>query len=217
MLYTILNKIEWPVRIKSTLLKTKGNWSATIVKFQSLWSSGYACSMVYPAIAYSNMVKDMKKKTQHTFQKVTVKLNIPCYKIITWDDIEKDSNLEGHVYEIMRKDDKPMIFDTINMFVNLDGHARPSVEEILEHEYRAINHPSIGKYISYNSREEFKQMLKKKQEIELANEEEEYREWKLAMSGLCNIEENYDDPRDWSEEEQVMNALENGNGEYFGF
>lgn len=216
--YTILEDIEYPVSISSVELKSKGDWSRTIVKFKSLTTNEFACSMMYPSSLYNDFKKVMDSNKIHTFRQVTIQSVRKYYKKITWDDVERCKSLRNNLNEVFKYKDKPIVLDKLTLLVDINGSSRPTIDEVIAKEYIDVDSPEAAKYLSYNNYESYK--TKKRQEmfeLEIQKSQIACEEQERLISDLCSGEESYDDPRDWSEEEQVMNALENGNGEYFGY
>ena len=117
-----------------------------------------------------------------------------------------------HLDEIQRdKEGKPITFNQIVVFANLDNKNRFTINEVLNKEYIEVNSPIVQNYLNFNNRQYFL----KQQEEKRRMEQEDYDQ---MMSDLYDAyEERRCSDLDMSEEERIMSALENGNGELYGF
>ena len=88
---------------------------------------------------------------------------------------------------------------------------RFSVDEVLLKEFIEINSPRVQDYLNFNNQQYYLQQQEEKRKLQEA-------EYCQMMSDLYDAyeEKRYSDTR-MSAEEMVMSALENGNGELFGY
>lgn len=214
MKYQIIQKLVCPCRLIDVQLRTnRSNSSKFVVAKLGKYDTGeFLRSVILNEGTYNALISEMQIRKYHTIERIAIRPQNNVYHILTWDDVDRGICTREHLDEVQRdKEGKPIPFNQIVVFANLDNLNRFTINEVLDKEYIEINSPIVQNYLNFNNRQYFL----KQQEEKRRKEQEDYDQ---MMSDLYDAyeERRYSD-MDMSEEERIMSALENGNGELYGF
>ena len=204
----------WPCRLIDVKIQTnRSNGSKFVVaKFGKYDNGEFLRSVIMNEHKYGFLLSEMQSRKYHTIERIALRPQNNVYHILTWDDVDRGICTMEHLDEIQRdKEGKPITFNQIVVFANLDNKNRFTINEVLNKEYIEVNSPIVQNYLNFNNRQYFL----KQQEEKRRMEQEDYDQ---MMSDLYDAyEERRCSDLDMSEEERIMSALENGNGELYGF
>ena len=214
MQYNIVQIVKWPCRLIDVKLRiNKQNGSKFVVAKLGKYDTGeFLRSVIMNEHTYESLLSEMQIRKYHTIERIALRPQNNVYHILTWDDVDRGICTREHLDEVQRdKEGKPIPFNQIVVFANLENMNRFTINEVLDKEYIEVNSPIVQNYLNFNNRQYFL----KQQEEKRRKEQEDYDQ---MMSDLYDAyeERRYSD-LDMSEEERVMSALENGNGELYGF
>ena len=216
--YSITQKLTWNCRLLSVIKKRnrKNNSRFIVAKYGKSDNGELLFSIIYDESAYDFLKMDMKSHSLHTVDRIAIQPNIPLYHIYTWDDVENELCSREHVGEVQRDDEgNPIKFSQIVVFANLDNKLRPTIQETLDKHYIAINSPIVGQFLNFNNEEHYWKLRNKDKNQKEQECQEDYDEY------MSNVYESYEKRRcaemDMTEEDRIMSALEDGNGELYGF
>ena len=214
MQYHIVQIVKWPCRLIDVKLRTnRQNGSRFVVAKLGKYDTGeFLRSVILNEGTYNALISEMQIRKYHTIERIAIRPQNNVYHILTWDDVDRGICTRENLDEVQRDDEgKPIPFNQIVVFANLDNLKRFTINEVLDKEYIEINSPIVQNYLNFNNRQYFL----KQQEEKRRKEQEDYDQ---MMSDLYDAyeERRYSD-LDMSEEERIMSALENGNGELYGF
>jgi len=138
------------------------------------------------------------------------------YHIFSWDDVDRGLCSKEHVGEIQRDTEGiPIPFKQIVIYSNINNKLRPTINEILDKEYIEINSPYIQNYLNFNNQQYYLQQQKNQRIQKEMRNQEDYAEY------MDRVYKTYEKKQfvdiDMSEEDRIMSALENGDGELYGF
>ena len=214
MQYNIVQIVKWPCRLIDVKLRTnRQNGSKFVVAKLGKYNTGeFLRSVILNEGTYNALISEMQIRKYHTIERIAIRPQDNVYHILTWDDVDRGICTREHLDEVQRdKEGKPIPFNQIVVFANLDNLNRFTINEVLDKEYIEINSPIVQNYLNFNNRQYFL----KQQEEKRRREQEDYDQ---MMSDLYDAyEERKYSNMDMSEEERIMSALENGNGELYGF
>lgn len=223
MLTYKIEKIETiPCRVINVEKKVKDKKTLVIVHFGQYDNGKFVYTIIreesdgYPI--YSNMLRYQENRKRFSIDKVLVCPNVSVYHKLTWDDVHKRKCSVRNLDKIERNDDgKPIVYYKILMFVNLsdsienENNIKEAIKQfrnkrkrekreyeisnILQKRYIAVNDPNIQNALNYRN-----SFIQNYQQEEFCND----------------YYENYNDI-DSTPENTVMDALENGMGELFGY
>lgn len=220
MLYKVINKQIVNCRIIDVKLKNNSNHNSkfVVVKLGEYNSGELLRSIIMSETTLPYFEKEMRLRIRHTIERVVIQPQNHVYHILTWDDVDKGRCTREHVGEILRdKEGKPQKFAQIVVFGNIDNKNKKgtTIGEALENNFIEVNSPFVQKYLNYNNRQQYEQ---KKYEKELQKQEKEHEEYDEMMNSFYEAYENrrYSEI-DLTEEDKIMAALENGEGELYGF
>lgn len=215
---SIAQKLIWNCRLLNVIKKRncQNNSKFIVAKYGRYDNGEFLFSIIYDESAYDSLKKDMKSHSIHTVNRIAIRPNIPLYHIYTWDDVDNELCSREHVGEVQRDDEgKPIAFSQIVVFANLDNKLRPTIQETLDKCYIAINSPIVGQYLNFNNQEHY---LLQRNIDKNQNEQECQEDYDELMSDLYEAyEKRQCSEMDMTEEDRIMSALEDGNGEIFGF
>ncbi len=213
MQFKILNKIIWQCRLTSvTLHPMKDGHQFVLAKFGKLDTLEFLFSYIYNERNYEALFNDMQTKRVHTIERLLIELQERSYHKLTWDDVDRGICQRDKIGEIQRNSEgRPLIYSQIVVFAHLDNRSLPDVYQILEKEYIDISSPCASKALEFNNIDSYHAKLEAKRR----KEEMEQDDWEAGA--YEEYEEHKYDDMDLSSEEQIMRALENGDGEYHGF
>lgn len=214
MQYIIVQIVKWPCRLIDVKLRTnRQNGSKFVVAKLGKYDTGeFLRSVILNEGTYNALISEMQIRKYHTIERIAIRPQNNVYHILTWDDVDRGICTREHLDEVQRdKEGKPIPFNQIEVFANFDNLNRFTINEVLDKEYIEVNSPIVQNYLNFNNRQYFL----KQQEEKRRKEREDYDQ---MMSDLYDAyeERRYSD-MDMSEEERIMSALENGNGELYGF
>ena len=214
MKYELVQILIWPCRLIDVKLRTnRQNGSRFVVAKLGKYDTGeFLRSVILNEGTYNALISEMQIRKYHTIERIAIRPQNNVYHILTWDDVDRGICTRENLDEVQRDDEgKPIPFNQIVVFANLDNLKRFTINEVLDKEYIEINSPIVQNYLNFNNRQYFL----KQQEEKRRREQEDYDQ---MMSDLYDAyEERKYSNMDMSEEERIMSALENGNGELYGF
>lgn len=218
MQYHIVQIVKWPCRLIDVKLRTnrQSNSKFVVAKLGKYDTGEFLRSFILHKGAYNALISEMQIQKYHTIERITIRPQNNVYHILTWDDVDKGICKREHLYEVQRNDEgKPIPFNQIVVFANLDNLNRFTIDKVLDEEYIEVNSPIVQNYLNFNNRQYY---LQQQAEMRMKKEREEQEQYDQMMSDLYDAYEKrrYSD-MDMSEEERIMSALENGNGELYGF
>lgn len=216
MQYQVVQKLVWNCRAIDVRLQTnRQNGSKfVLVKLGKYEDGKFLCSVILNEGVFNSLIEEMRTKKLHTIERLAIRPQTNVYHILTWDDVDRKKCVRDNIGEVERNQEgTPIAYNQIVIFANIDGRCTRSlnVDDILSKEYIEVNSPYVQNALNFNNRAHF-----------LAQREEKRRQeedkWEEMMADMYDAYENhrYDDI-DISPEERVMNALENGMGELYGF
>ena len=213
MQYQIVQKLRWPCYVIDVKLRSnRANGSNFVVAKLGKYDTGeFLRSVILHEATYSHIVSELQTKKCHFIERVAIRPQNNVYHILQWDDVDRGICTREHLYEVQR-DNKgdPMMFNQIVIFANLDNLNRFTINAVLDKEYIEVNSPIVQTYLDFNNQQHFLQ-----QQQERNNEQDDYNQ---MMNDLHDAyEETYNSDIDMTEEERIMSALENGEGELYGF
>lgn len=214
MKYRIIKKSIWPCRFIDVKLRTnRQNGSKFVVAKLGKYDTGeFLRSLILNEGTYNAIISEMRIRKHHTIERVVLRPLNNVYHILTWDDVDREICTRKHLDEVQRdKEGAPIPFNQIVVFANLDSMNLFTVDEVVEKEYIEVNSPIVQNYLNFNNQ----QYYLKQQEEKKRKKLEDYEQMTSDMYDAYE-ERRYSD-MDMSEEERIMAALENGNGELYGF
>jgi len=214
MNFRIVQKLTLYCRIIDVKMKTNHSTRSKFVvaKLAKVDTGEFLCSYIAHERTFSSFEYDMQSGKMYTIDRIALQPNNPVYHIYTWDDVEKGVCSREHLYEVQRdKDGKPIQFSTIVIYTNFNKSTFPSIYEVLDKEYIDVSSPLVHQYLNFNNRQFYLNQLNEKRK----EEQEKYDEMMSSMYEAYE-KQKYSD-LGMTEEDRIMSALENGNGENFGF
>lgn len=214
MQYQIVQNLKWLCRvIDVNLRKNRSNGSNFVVAKLGKYDTGeFLRSVILREATYNYIFSEKQKKKCHTIERITIRPQNNVYHILTWDDVDRGICTREHIDEVQRdKDGNPIVFNQIVVYANLDKQNRFAINEVLDKEYIEVNSPFVQNYLNFNNRLHYLQ----KQERKLKKEQEDYNQMLSDLFDAC--ENRKYSEHNMSEEERIMHALENGEGELYGF
>ena len=214
MKYETVQKIVWPCRLIDVKLRTN-RWNGfkfVVAKLGKCDTGEFLRSVIMNEHTYDFLQSEMSIRKRHTIERIVIRPQNNVYHILQWDDVDRGICTREHIDEVQRDNEgKPILFNQIVVFANLDNMDLFTANEVVDKEYIEVNSPIIQNYLNFNNQQYFL----KQQEERRKRRESDYDQ---MMSDLYDAyeEKRYSD-MDMSEEERVMSALENGNGELCGF
>lgn len=214
MYYDVIQKQKLYCRVIDVrLLQNRINGSNFVVAKLGKYASGeFLRSVILHEATYSHIVSELQIKKYHSIERVAIRPQNNVYHILQWDDVDRGICAREHVDEVQRdKEGKPIKFNQIVVFANLDNLNCFTVNEVLDKEYIEVNSPFVQNYLDFNNQQYYFQLQERKRE----KEQEDYNQ---MMSDLYDAyKERRHSDTDMTEEERIMSALENGEGELCGF
>ena len=214
MQYSIIQKLIWPCRLIDVQLQTtRSNGFKFVVAKLGKYNTGeFLRSVLLHEGTYNALISEMHTRQFHTIERIVIRPQNNVYHILQWDDVDRGICTREHLDEVQRDNEgKPIPFNQIVIYANLDNKNLFTVDKVLDKEYIEVNSPIVQSYLNFNNQQYFL----KQQEERRKRRESDYDQ---MMSDLYDAyeEKRYSD-MNMSEEERVMSALENGNGELCGF
>ena len=218
MKYDIAQKMIRYCRIIDVKLQTNRVEGSKFVvyKLGDYYNSEFLCSHCTSERNYNSLVDNMRNQKRYTIDRCVVRLHIIVYHLFSWDDVDRGFCSKEHIGEIQR-DTKgiPIPFKQIVIYSNINNKLRPTINEILDKEYIEINSPYIQNYLNFNNQQYYLQQQKNQRIQKEMGNQEDYVEY------IDRVYKSYETKQfvdiDMSEEDRIMSALENGDGELFGF
>jgi len=214
MQYSIIQKLIWPCRLIDVQLQTtRSNGFKFVVAKLGKYNTGeFLRSVLLHEATYNVLMSEMHTRQFHTIERTVIRPQNNVYHILQWDDIDRRICIREHLNEVQRDNEgKPIPFNQIVVFANLDNINRFTIDEVLDKEYIEVNSPIVQNYLNFNNQQYYIQQI----EVKRRKEQEDYNQ---MMSDMYDAyEETRYSEMDMSEEERVMSALENGEGELYGF
>lgn len=154
MQYSILHEHTINCYIKNVDLRSGDNYSIAIAHFYETFSNKPIFDYVTDSREYKKLQNDAMMRIIHTVQKLTIAPEKKVYHRISWHDVKFGHCSREHLHEIMRDFNmNPIEFSTIEMYAYIDGYEdNITPEQILQHQYIAVDHPNLYRYLSYNNR-----------------------------------------------------------------
>ena len=218
MRYDIAQKMIRYCRIIDVKLQTNRAEDSKFVvsKLGDYYNSEFLCSHCTSERNYNSLFNNMQNQKRYTIDRCVVRLHINVYHIFSWDDIDRGLCSKEHVGEIQRDTEGiPIPFKQIVIYSNINNKLRPTINEILDKEYIEINSPYIQNYLNFNNQQYYLQQQKNQRIQKEMRNQEDYAEY------MDRVYKTYEKKQfvdiDMSEEDRIMSALENGDGELYGF
>lgn len=198
----------------------------TLVYMSNLNNETIMC-IYNPGDRYDEYYEDYKKKIRLPFYAITINLEHESYYRIDWEDVNLHKYDIKHLHEIARiKDENDneipirikqyVIYEYYEQNVTIEQFLTKAVKE--DDEYINDILSDINRYELehfFNPSEEYTNRL-----LEYRNDFTPRRPNTPEYDYYDNLNYDNDDRKsyiDMTEEERVMDALENGNGEYYGY
>ena len=214
MQYQIVQIVKWPCRVIDVKLRTnRANGSCFVVAKLGKFDTGeFLRSVTKKEGSYNYLVNEQKYQKYHIIDRVVIRPQNSVYHKQTWDDVDRGICTREHIDEVQRDNEgKPIIFKEIVIFANPDINNRFTIDKVLNEEFIEVNSPVVQNYLNFNNREYYLQQ----QETKRNKEQEDYDQ---MMSDLYDAyEKRRNTDMDMTEEDRIMSALENGEGELYGF
>lgn len=214
MQYSIIQKLIWPCRLIDVQLQTtrSNGFKFVVAKLGKYDTGEFLRSVLLHEATYNALMSEMHTRQFHTIERTVIRPQNNVYHILQWDDIDRRICIREHLNEVQRDNEgKPIPFNQIVVFANLDNINRFTIDEVLDKEYIEVNSPIVQNYLNFNNQQYYIQQI----EVKRRKEQEDYNQ---MMSDMYDAyEETRYSEMDMSEEERVMSALENGEGELYGF
>ena len=215
MQYEIIQRLTLPCRIIEVQQKTNRQDGSQFIVFKlgEYVSGHFICSIITSKYRYDSLNIDMRNKQRHTIDKVAIKPQNNVYRILTWDDVDRGKCTRNHISEVERgQDGVPILYEQIVVYVNKDGKGRPTIDSVLSNDYIEENSPFVHNALNFNNRDYYLRQQEEKRDLSEREEHALYEEMLYNASEVKRCSN-----MDMSEGEIIMNALENGEGEMFGF
>lgn len=211
MKYEIIQKLRWSCRVIDVKLKKNRSDESkfVVVKFGKYDNGEFLRSVILNKFTYDGVLHELQTKTRHTIERVAIRPQNNVYHILQWDDVDRGICTREHIYEVQRDDEGiPMMFNQIVVYANLDGKNHFTIDNVLDKEYIDVNSPLAQNHLNFNNRMHY--LLEQK-----SKEEQAYNQMMDAFYEANESKRCLD--MYMTEEERVMLALENGEGELYGF
>lgn len=212
--YRVLEQVKLPCRIIDVQLKSNSLDGAkfVLVKLGDYLDGKFIRTVILSGEdRYEYFLNDMYHKKRHTINKLKIKLSSKAYRKLTWDDVYKGICTRDHLFEVERDSKgKPVIYEETTVYANTDGGYNPTIFDILSREYVEVNSPLAQSLLTFNNRESFLMRIRNRRNGCFSESDDLFEP---------NSNSYYDrvDYSDMTEEDRVMDALENGQGELYGF
>lgn len=152
----------------------------------------------------------------HTILKLEIESETALYRLNHWDDVEKGLCPRKKVKEVRRDGrGKPIEHHKITVYAFIDNDKDCfTIEDYMHDRFIAVNDKNVWQYLQYDNQQSYQRMLLERNIREQSRWEEEpddiYYDADEALA-----EQEY--RRNMSEEDRIMDALENGDAECYGF
>ena len=211
----ILYKIEKIKTLYCRVIKVERKVKDNIIIIHiGLYESGeFLCTIVRNDSIYNDMLKYQENRKRMIIEKVLICPNVSVYHKLTWDDVHRGKCSVRNLDEIERdKNGKTIVYDKIVMFVNIENNLKVNNDEEAKKWRKRINREReisclLEKYIAINDPNAQNALNHRNSFSQRHQKEELYNDYY----------ENYNYDVDSTPENTVMDALENGMGELFGY
>lgn len=212
--YKIVQDLVWQCRISSVVPKS----NFVVLKFCKHDTGEHLFSIIRRLDNLNIYREHMANKTVHTIHRIVIESNVLVYHKITWDDVERGISTKEHVGEVQRDETGNFIkWRRVVVYANLDEKFEPSAGNQFYKENVEIDSRLALTAITYNNRETYLASHSEIVENEVDEEEEEREYYRMMDAAYAAYEKRQYDEIGMSEEDRIMSALENGEGEYYGF
>ena len=230
MQYKIIEKREIPCRIIDWKLCRRKNNSKFVVVYWGEYDSGNFLRSVpdlggYVDDSKINEIKSLiQNRTKFYIYRSIIRPSVDMYHKITWNDVDAGKHSREHLGEIERdKYGHPIQYNKIVVYTDLltediRNEISPEylpedneIKDVLDENYIKINDPYVHKALQFNNRLSY---LERK---ERERREKEEKDEKIFSNFYDSYEERHYDKIGMSEEDEIMDALENGDAEVYGF
>lgn len=210
--YRIVQDIVWQCR----LLAVEPKRNCVVLKFCKYDTGEYLFSVVRDSFDLKPFYDDFRRQNIHTIHRVAIESTNGVYHKYTWDDVYKGITTNSHVGEIQRDENNvPIKWKTVVEFGDIDGFKDPSaINQFLKNNID-VDSPNVQEALNYNNRQSYLDSLSK---AEYEREREEREAYNCMMQAAYEAhEQRMFDQMNMTEEDRVMDALENGEGELYGY
>lgn len=214
MQYNIIQKIKLPCRVIDVKLRTnrRNGFKFVVAKLGKCDTGEFLRSVIMNEHTYDFLQSEMSIRKRHTIERIVIRPQNNVYHILQWDNVDRGICTREHIDEVQRDNEgKPILFNQIVVFANLDNMDLFTANEVVDKEYIEVNSPIIQNYLNFNNQQHYLMHQEERRKHREADYDQMMGDFHDAYE-----EKRYSD-MDMSEEERVMSALENGNGELCGF
>ena len=211
MQYKIIDTRIIPCRVIDMKLCTnKKDYSQFIVAYIGEYNSGkFLCSVRLNYETNDSILMAIRNNTRYNIYRYTIQLDVKMYHLITWDDVYTGKHKKEHLGEVERNTEGiPLTYSQIVIYANIGNSQNPNMNKVLSNEYIPINSPNANIALTFNNMESYKEKMR------LQHEEENVV---ITDADYDLYEEHRYDSLYMTEEEKIMDALENGDAEIYGF
>lgn len=205
--YEIIQNLTWNCRISEIV--DKGSF--LILKIVRNETNEFLCSITRSSEYFdrSLLEGDQYKRIVSTIQRVAIKTKVPVYHKLTWDDVERGLCPKSSVGEVQRSDNgTPILYvegSIIILFEDFDDSKENLVGNQFMQNYIEPKDPRSQTLLNFTN--PYKRRNTSYYDESCCPSDDAYeaaqrRQWDLM---------------DMSEEDRIMDALENGMGELYGF
>lgn len=160
---------------------------------------------------FDDLCENMKNKGLHTIHEVTIESEVGVYHKYTWDDVDRGFCTRNQVGEIQRDDnDDPIVFKTVVVYAKIDKLSRPSASYKFQKDYIEIDSPSAEAALNYRKRQTYNSRCFSSPRYSTSDDY-------ISDDAYEAYERSKWDRMDMNEEDRIMDALENGDADIYGF
>lgn len=207
MNYKVINDSVWMCR----LIDAQQKKNCVVAKFGRYDTGEFLFSLVRDSYILPICKEELQKRKSHYIHQIEYESSVGFYHIYTWDDVDNGLCTANHVGEVQRdKNNNPMVWTRVIVFGNMDNAGIPDADKTLHKEYVEINTPEAKKALEYRKKpfNQGKTYVKRRYD-----NEDNY----ISDEAYVANEQRKWDRMDMNEEDRIMDALENGMGELYGF
>lgn len=209
-------KIIQDVIVKCRIIAVDFQINKILIQYGDYETGEYLFKLFRNSQYMSFYEDDMNKQKVHTIHRVTFESNVGVYHKYTWDDVYKGTCHRCHIGEIQKEKGtrEPIVFHYVDLYENFDGRHILIAKEQFNKNYIDIDSPNAPSALEYiNPKNHAAIYMRDK--IQREKEEEEQRDAYYAM--MDAYEEHKWDRMDMNEEDRIMDTLENGDADIYGF
>lgn len=209
-------KIIQDVIVKCRIIAVDFHINKILVQYGDYETGEYLFKFFRNTKLMSFYEDEMNKQKVHTIHRVTLESNVGVYHKYTWDDVYKGICHRCHIGEIQKEKGtrEPIVFRYVDLYENFDGRHIMIAKEQFNKDYIEIDSPNAQYALEYinpkNHNAIYMRDLKQREK-----EEEEQEDAYYAM--MDAYEDHKWDRMDMTEEDRIMDALENGDADIYGF